>query len=61
MICWFPVVTVEMLSLTGGDGMADWLVKGGPWLTIPGTEEHGQQDEYYGPVEASGHRSRLYP
>lgn len=44
MICWFPVVTVEMLILTGGDGMADWPVNCGPWPTIPGTEgEEGQR------------------
>lgn len=52
MICWLPVVTVEMLILTGGDGMVDWLVNCGPWPTIPGTEEEeGQRDEYDVAVE----------
>lgn len=52
-----------MLILTGGDGMADWLLNCGPCPTIPGTEEEeGQEEEYDVPVEVadSGRRPNLY-
>lgn len=47
---WLAVVTVDMLGwlifTPVTDEMAGWLVNGGPWPTIPGTEEEeGRQQE----------------